>query len=617
MRIRLMALWLFAATATAWAAPLPPPLEITRDHFDIEVAPDGSYVESREEVERVLDARGIDLLHERKLTFTRSFENLQIIAAYTLKADGRRIVVPPSGVLTGFGQSSMPGFQDDMVVSVFFPNLEIGDSVVLVTVRRQLTPWFAGHFDVRFAFTRAYPAHDVRYAVTAPAEMALTIDAQGFEGGAVDSGGGKKRWVWTYHNDAPQTLERDAVSETDFGPYLGLTTFADYADVARAYRERAGAAAAVTPDIQALADQLTQGMSDPRQKAKALYDWVSSHIAYVAIELGAGGFTPHDAKDVLANRYGDCKDHVVMLETLLKAEGIDSSAVLIDAGEASYKLPKAASPHVFDHVITYLPAFELYLDSTAQLAPFGVLPYDDAGKPVLIAETGEVKQTPVVSSAASSVRVTSEVTLGADGNAEGHSTLTAKGAYGVYLRGMMHDIVPGKESDFFRDIFGPGADGALDRGNPQSLSEPYVVGATYTLPNAVTFPGPGALSFTLGFRPFTFTELVAGNLPPTRNSDYICSSLSAAEDVTINFPAGVKLLSIPDAETITADGIRLETDYDRALPRMLHIGVTLKIDHPESSCTPEYYARVHGSLVKMTNALRRQVIYRGPLESEK
>jgi len=616
MRKRFVALWFIAAMAGAQAAPEAPPFEVTKDHVNVEVSADGSYVESREEAYRILDTRGIDLLHEHRLEFTQGLEAMQIVAAYTLKANGTRIDVPANGYLSGFGQSSEPGFQDEHIVSVFFPNLEVGDSVVLVTLRRQLVPLFASHFDFRQIFSRTVAQHDVRYSLTAPPSLPISVDASGLQGGDATIEDGKKQWVWTYESDTPVTIESDAVDESDFAPHLIVTTFADYGEVAKAYVDRSKAATAVTPEIQALADKLTQGATDKREKARILYDWVSANIAYVAIELGAGGFTPHAAKDVLANRFGDCKDHVTLLESLLKAEGIESEGALIDAGSKSYKLPAAASPLAFDHIITYLPQFNLYLDSTAQYAPFGVLPYEDAGKPVLRVEDGQLARAPVPTSETSRIHAVSEVTIGADGSVKGHGTLTASGALGVDMRRLMQFIPVGKENDLFRNMMGPGAEGTLDRGDPLKLEEPYVASATYSMPNAVTFPGPGALPFSLGFKPFYFTELVAGNLPAKRNSNYVCLSLSAQEDTTIKIPEGVKLIAIPDHAVLKADGILLTTDYDRSSPQVLHETVVLKLDHPEEFCTPEYYASVHDAIQKMANLLHRQIIYRGPSEEQ-
>ena len=621
MRICFAALWLVAATAMAWATSeskpaTTQPFEITKDHVDIEVSADGSYMESREEIYRVLDARGIEALHERKLGYTQGFEDLLIVAAYTLKADGKRVDVPPNSVLSGYGQASQHGFQDNRVVSVFYPNLEIGDSVALVTLRKQLIPWFAGRFDRRVEFSRTFVSHDVRYAVTAPVAMPIKVDVSGLDGGSEQVLGGKKHWVWQFNNDTPITLEDDSVDETDFAPHLGLTTFVDWADVAHAYRQRAADAVKPTPDIAALANQLTAGTADPRAQAKILYEWVSSHVAYVAIELGAGGFTPHAAKDILAKRYGDCKDHVALLEALLAAKGIASTAVLIEIGSYSYKLPEAPSPHTFDHVITYLPAFDLYADSTAQLAPFGVLPYADAGKPVLRVSTGEVARVPTPNSAASSVRSVSEVTLMADGSAQGHTKITAHGAYGVNMRAMMQSVAAGKEDQLFHGMLGPGAEGTLDRGDPRNLTDPYIADASYRLPNAIAVPGPGALPFSLSIKPFYFTELMAGNLPPSRNSDYVCWSLSAEDSTKITLPAGVRILSLPDSQVVKAEDVRLQVDYERPDPRTIAQTVRMSIDHPQESCTPAYYARVHATLAKIISLLHRQIIYRGAREAE-
>ena len=75
----------------------------------------------------------------------------------------------------------------------------------------------------------------------------------------------------------------------------------------------------------------------------------------------------------------------------------------------------------------------------------------------------------------------------------------------------MRSIPSGKEGQFFRNMMGPGAEGTLDRGDPMNLAEPYVATASYRLPSAIAVPGPGALPFSLSFKPFYFTELVAGN----------------------------------------------------------------------------------------------------------
>ena len=73
---------------------------------------------------------------------------------------------------------------------------------------------------------------------------------------------------------------------------------------------------------------------------------------------------------------------MALLEALLSAKNIASTAVLIDV-RPRYTLPKIVSPNSFNHVITYIPSLAIYADSTSASSPFGVLPPEDHGKPVI------------------------------------------------------------------------------------------------------------------------------------------------------------------------------------------------------------------------------------------
>jgi transglutaminase-like putative cysteine protease len=587
------------------------PYEVVKDHVVLAVAADGSYRETRQEAYRVLDASGVKILHERKLFYTQRFQSLEIAAAYTLKADGRRIDVPATGVVAGYGQASLQGFSDSHAISIFYPDLAPGDQVVLETRLKQLTPWFPGAFDIRAIFSRTVASHDVVYEVSYPAGMTLHFDVFGLDGGEERDQDGRSTRIWRYDNDTPVPQEIDAVSEADFAPHLGVSSFADYAAVARAYRERAKDSAVPSKEIAALAAKLTKGVADKREMARRLYEWVSANIDYVAIELGAGGFSPNSAVQVLRNRSGDCKDHVALLEALLAARGIASSAALINAGSNAYRLPVAATPHAFNHVITYLPAFDLYVDAAAKLAPFGVLPYADAGKPVLLAADGKVAQTPVATAASSAIHSTATLALQADGSAEGNAVLSAAGAYGVQLRALMRSVGPEREKAFLHMLLGSNAEGKIARGDPMSLQDPYIVTVSYRLPGVIALPGPGALPALLSPRPYRFVELIGGRLPVERGSDYVCPSLTAEDEVTLTLPSGATFLSVPASKAVETGEIRLWTDYQRREPRTLVQTISLKIDHPQASCTPDYYDDVRDDLQSMIGLIRRQVIFQG------
>ena len=586
------------------------PFEVLKDATDVDVSADGTYILSSEQTYRVLNQTGIQSLHEFDYTYSRDYQTFSIIQAYTLKPNGTRIPVPSTGVLQGYGSSS-EGFQDNIVVNVFFSNVEIGDQIVISVVRRQIKPWFAGRLGISANFSRTVVTHDARYALTAPSSLNLRIDTKGLDGGAPQTYGDKTRYVWEYHNDAPVPPEAGAVDLSDNGPHIRISSFDSYADVASAYASKASDKSAITPAISALADQLTLGIADRRAQAKVLYDWVSKNISYVSIVLGAGGFVPHAADDILKNRYGDCKDHVVLLEALLKSKNIPSTAALIDGGDSSYTLSSAPSMAPFDHVITYVPEFDLFADSTAALAPFGVLPFGDAGKPVVLVSTGQVARTPATSANTTHISEVSDVQLSKDGSLKGTTKFIASGAYAVEMRSFVLALPVGKENDYFRGVLGPGADGTLDRSSPNNLTDPYVISLSYSVSNAVSFPGPAALPFNLSPKPFSFTQLVgANNLPPSRTDNFMCLSLLAEQDLTIHLPEKTAILSLPESKTIVAANTRLTTHYERKDARTVHELVEARIDNPQATCTPADYGRMRAGLATMVAKLREQIIYR-------
>jgi len=617
LRAYLMLVPLLATGAVAALAQVPatpsasgPALEIVRSHVDLEVNPDGSFIQADEITYRALTQKGREALQQMSFSYTQGYQSIEIPTAYTLKANGTRIDVAPSGELYGRGATSAPGFEDLKTVTVIFPNVEVGDEVVLVTLFKQEIPWFKGQFAVGYNFSRQLVAHDVQVSVTAPAQgLPLSIDALALDGGQPETVGAKTRRTWTFHNDAALKPEPESVAESDDGPHLVVSTFADFASVAHIYADVFQDKAAVTPPIQALADQLTAGISDRREQARVLYEWVSSHISYVQIVLGAGGYTPHKAAEVLETRYGDCKDHVMLLEALLTAKGIASSPVLIDAGTA-FHLSPVASPFLFNHLITYIPEFHLYADSTARVAPFGVLPLTDAGKPVVQVSTAQVAQTPPARAADNAFRSTATVKIDANGNAVGDSAIVTSGAAAIEARAVLSALPSANDGDYFRLALGPGADGTLDRGDPSKLTPDYSFSAHYRMANAISLPGPGALPAGFAYKPFYFTTLIAGNDPPSRMRAYVCFSVSAEEDTTIVLPPGVKILSLPKSGEYNADEMKLKIGFDDLGHGTIHETVKLLIDHPQAVCSADYYNRARADTAKMVSALKAQILYK-------
>ncbi len=144
----------------------------------------------------------------------------------------------------------------------------------------------------------------------------------------------------------------------------------------------------MTAAIRAKAEEITHGKTTKAEKIQALYEFVSLNYRYIGISLGLARYTPHKADEVLANRYGDCKDKHTLFAALLGAEGIQAYPALISSTQKiDDEIP---SPGEFDHLITAIPegnGFE-FLDTTAEVGKLGYLAGTLRAKSALVVMPG-------------------------------------------------------------------------------------------------------------------------------------------------------------------------------------------------------------------------------------
>ena len=381
-----------AETATSAPATAPPStsgdteasnnFSIVRYRADYQVRPDAGNVQT-ETYEVLLKTKAsVEQFSQVRLSYSEKMETLEVLGAYTITADGQRRDVPADRIYTqeSYSSASAAMYADRKVRVIVFPNLAPGTRLYYQVRRTQLTPYFPGYFGLWETFNVFTEYEGAEVTLSAPANLPMFIDSRGVQGSDRPTvKNGQAQWRWRYQRREAMPAQNWSAAGWEFGPNIMASTYRDWAQMGRAYQRKAGPAAQVTPELQALADQITAGISDRRGQADALYRWVAQNIRYVAVYLGNGGLEPNSAQSILDNHYGDCKDHVTILEALLAAKGIASSPVLIGAGGGP-TLPKIPVLGRFNHAITYIPEFDLYLDSTTAWARFGQLPEGDLGR---------------------------------------------------------------------------------------------------------------------------------------------------------------------------------------------------------------------------------------------
>jgi hypothetical protein len=94
-----------------------------------------------------------------------------------------------------------------------------------------------------------------------------------------------------------------------------------------------------------------KALPDPQARLTAALRAVQNDVRYFGVEIGDNSHRPNPPDLVWRRRYGDCKDKVLLLVTLLRRMGIDAVPALVDTdrGRAIGQFVPSAS--VFNHVI--------------------------------------------------------------------------------------------------------------------------------------------------------------------------------------------------------------------------------------------------------------------------
>lgn len=535
-------------TGGAWAAYVPS-YSILMDIQDFEVQPNGGYTRLSERNIRIETPQGIDRYGQAKMFYDGKRGKLEIIEAYTIKPNGEKVPVSEDRIkrISANTDDVAPYFTDQMIAVIIFPQVEVGSQLYYKAKLEESEPSIKGRFADITPYMPHYRYENAIVRLTHAADMPIQAYARGVEGTKVTLPDGRIQYVYEFKQGVAYPMEPGQIEYEDFSPVVQFSNYQGYADLARVTQELFQPKTQVTPSIQKLADELTRGVTTSQQMAQKLYNWVGKSIRYVGIDVGASGYEPHSADEILANRYGDCKDHAVILEALLMAAGIQSSPALIKVAE-SYQLPQLAGNDYFDHVITYVPEFDLYLDSTAQFAEFGTLPPADMGKQTLITQTGKLGATPNSNPKYDYTVTYTKLRLMPDGSMVGASKFQPNGYYTVMSRATQFSYQNRDTQTVVDKIlkrFQETGTGRLDYGDPAELSDSWVVSSEYKLDPVINMPGPSAFAIPTGLTPGVIRTVA--NIKPYegRRYPYSCGSNRNVEHIEVSFPSNAHVTRIP------------------------------------------------------------------------
>ena len=298
-----------------------------------------------------------------------------------------------------------------------------------------------------------------------------------------------------------------------------------------------------------MAARLVEGIDDTRRKIETISHYVQKELHYEAIEFGRRAYVPKTARETLRDRYGDCKDHAVLLVSMLNAVGVPAELALVNINQRV--LPELPNIDQFDHMIVSVPVDgdRLYIDSTDKDLRLGTTPprYMAGNHALVLGKAPELLAIPDFAVGDSGLQVERDI----ERTEDNQLLVTEVGVFSGYqaadMRGQLREIevseMLGTMQRWVADRY---SDAIVDDAfvdNVFDASAELVVELRYRLPiDAESFKLPGF---------FEATFLEYERLPERRFGFEIPVPLTVSTVTTLRRPAASKLklaAKKPDAD---------------------------------------------------------------------
>ena len=329
-----------------------------------------SYMVNR--AEQVNDAGALSQIGQVSVQFNPKFQRLSL---------HRVSIVRDANVIDHTGSAEVRFLQREsgleqgvvsgmVTATMVLPDVRVGDTLHLIHTVEGENPVFAGRYAGWAGWDQGHPVTLRHVTLAAPQHMRIHWRWIGDRPGPLPS-----PTEWVDQGIRRLHFEGAALAAVPFEPYLPrdayplrwlqFSEFDSWADVAQWARKLFPADAPLPPVLDPLMQRLRTLPTREEQVAQAL-QWVQAEIRYHSILLGESSHKPHSPAEVVAQRFGDCKDKSFLLARMLQALGIEAHPALVSAQTRQGPLKLLPSPEAFDHVIVQvrLNGRDHYLDPT-------------------------------------------------------------------------------------------------------------------------------------------------------------------------------------------------------------------------------------------------------------
>jgi hypothetical protein len=546
--------------------------------------------------------------------FVRHLGDLLAVEAAVIKPDGSRKELGKSDFLTNIlvkdiipDRTPAIHFYETVIV---FPGLEAGDVIEYHYTKRGQEPiWYFTEVDAPVMFSKFMIARPKQRAEIQPViydrhnlkpeyseERGMATGMFGYMSVSRQA----TYDVWVAKNVPAILYEPGIPPETDLGSGVYVWQADkrwDWATLGNVYYKWFTQYGRFPAAPKELADKITQGISDPKTRAKAIYKWVKQNINIVPMDQIS--WVPRELEiptikisKVLEEKTATPEQIASLMWLMLQAVGVEATLVLSTDSERPEVEEGLPDVYQFSHPLLALPDGTL-LDTTQRLCSFGMVPWGFEGRKALWVKGTSVsfKDIPVGGAEDNKREVFVKGSLELSGEAKVEVKSLIRGQMALAYRRLLVPMSPKEREGFIRDVAVATAEKAdvddFAIQNLEDVEQPLEIGVKYHAPGYADM-----MKDRMVVKTGVFLHHVACPVLKNRHGEplEVCPKPVAETrqnpvkflfkrldeiDAKITFPLGYSLQTLPKSTRTKEIGkgtlLGVQTGYESADGKSIHV----------------------------------------------
>lgn len=248
---------------------------------------------------------------------------------------------------------------------IMLPDVRVGDVVYYEYSVIGSNPVLGGHAMDWWLLGRSVAVGAARYRVVSDHPLALRRFA-----GAPEPVSRRVGGLYEYsllQKDVSAVQDDDNVpADYDVAPWIQFSDFQSWAEVDAWGRKLFHLPKQPSPAVEQAAREISGDAQTDQERVRRVIHAVEERVRYLSLAIAQSSHRPAPPEEVLARRYGDCKDKSLLATALLRALGIDAHVALVNPESRSRPASMLPTIMAFDHaiVVVVLDGVRYWLDPT-------------------------------------------------------------------------------------------------------------------------------------------------------------------------------------------------------------------------------------------------------------